>query len=246
MTPKLTVKLQQIPKLTVNTKNFIQCIFRKGNAYANSLLLWFVSNYGKMYGNEYLSHNVHNLLHLADDVRIFGCLNNFSCFKFENHMQKIKNKLHQFGKPLQELCNRIFEESQLPIEPFRIMQYPIIVYKNNTISYIQFQNFKVGINKKDNCVLLDNKSVAFIIEIFEENSIVFVIAQSFVNAASFFTTPCPSERLGIFLILKNTISNTIKIPATRITTKCLKVINPSEESSYITIPLLLTSAKNSI
>lgn len=158
------------------------------NAYANSLLLWFVSNYGKMYGNnlsEYLSHNVHNLFHLADDVRIFGCLDNFSCFKFENHMQKIKKKLHQSGKPLQELCNRIFEESQLPIEPFLIMQYPIIVYKNNTISYIQFQNFKVGINKKDNCVLLDNKSVAFIIEIFEENSIVFVIAQSFVNAASF-------------------------------------------------------------
>lgn len=44
------------------------------NAYANSLLLYSVSNYGNIYGNEYISHNDHNLLHLSDDVQNFGCL----------------------------------------------------------------------------------------------------------------------------------------------------------------------------
>ncbi|EFN77288.1 hypothetical protein EAI_00144, partial [Harpegnathos saltator] len=78
-------------------------------AYAYSLLLWFVSNYGVIYGEEYISHNVHNLIHIANDVKIFGCLDNFSCFKFENHMQKLKRKLHNCGKPLQELSNLIFE-----------------------------------------------------------------------------------------------------------------------------------------
>lgn len=73
------------------------------NAYAESLLLWFVSNYGEIYGYEYLSFNVHNLLHIIKDVQIFGCLDNFSCFKYENCMQKIKRKLHQSGKSLQEL-----------------------------------------------------------------------------------------------------------------------------------------------
>lgn len=72
------------------------------NAYANSLLVWFVSNYANIYGEKYLSHNVHNLLHIANDVLTFGCLDNFSCFKFENHMQKIKKKLHNSGKPLHE------------------------------------------------------------------------------------------------------------------------------------------------
>jgi len=86
------------------------------NAYANSLLLYFVSNYGNIYGDEYMSHNVHNLLHLSNDVRNFGSLDNFSCFKFENHMQKIKKKLHQSGTPLQEFSNRTFEELQLPIQ----------------------------------------------------------------------------------------------------------------------------------
>lgn len=124
------------------------------------------------------------------------------------------------------------------------MQYPIIVYKNKKIFYLQFQNFKVGMNEIDNCVLLDDKSVAFILEIFEENNVLFILAQCFSNPTSYFTTPCPSERLGIFLIARNTTSSTIKVPVTRITRKCLKFINFPEVGSYITIPLLLTVTEN--
>ncbi|XP_011859938.1 PREDICTED: uncharacterized protein LOC105557334 [Vollenhovia emeryi] len=58
------------------------------NAYANSLLLYFVSNYGNIYDDKYMSHNVYNLLHLSNDALSFGSLDNFSCFKFENYMQK--------------------------------------------------------------------------------------------------------------------------------------------------------------
>lgn len=109
------------------------------NAYANSLLLYFVSNYGKIYGEEYMSYNVHNLLHLSNDVQNFGSLDNFSCFKYENHMQKIKNKLHNSGAPLEQFSNRIFEELQLPIRPLKVEKYPIVVYKkNNVISHLQF------------------------------------------------------------------------------------------------------------
>lgn len=62
-------------------------------AYAHSLLLWFVTNYETIYGEEHLSHNVHNLLHIANDVKTFGCFDNFSCFKYENNMQKIKKNV---------------------------------------------------------------------------------------------------------------------------------------------------------
>lgn len=59
----------------------------KFNAYANSLLLWFVSHYGELYDKKYLSYNVHNILYLANDAKTFGSLDNFSCFKYENYMQ---------------------------------------------------------------------------------------------------------------------------------------------------------------
>lgn len=96
------------------------------NAFANSLLLYFVSNYKNIYGDEYMSHNVHNLLHLANDAHSFDSLDNFSCFKFENYMQKIKKKLKQTGTPLEEFCNRNFEKLQLPIESCKVQQYPIV------------------------------------------------------------------------------------------------------------------------
>lgn len=214
----------------------------KFNAYANSLLLWFVSNFGKIYGEEHFSHNVHNLIHLANDVQIFGCLDNFSCFKFENHMLKIKKKLHNSGKPLQELCNRVLEELQLPVRPYCIVKYPIAIYKrNNTISHVEFQNFKIALNKTDDCAILDDKFVLFILDIFEDNDILLIRAKRFLNPTSFFTMPCDSKKLGIFVISNTTTYDSITIPITRVTKKCLKIKHLDEIDSYITIPLQHTN-----
>lgn len=54
--------------------------------YAESLLLHFVENTKNLYGPEYLTYNFHNLLHISDDVRTFGCIENFSNFSFENYL----------------------------------------------------------------------------------------------------------------------------------------------------------------
>jgi hypothetical protein len=42
-------------------------------------------NYAKeLYGTEFLVYNVHALLHVCDDVRLYGQLDNISCFPYEN------------------------------------------------------------------------------------------------------------------------------------------------------------------
>lgn len=211
------------------------------NDYANSLLLWFVSNYGAIYGEKYLSHNVHNLLHLANDVHTFGCLDNFSCFKYENHMQIIKKKLHQSGKPLQELTNRIFEDLRQPNIQSPIVKYPTIVYtSNNTIKYVQYKNFKLATNEVDKCALWNDKSVIFILDIFEEDVIYFQVKR-FLNPKSLFTKPCASERLGIYVISKTTTYDIITVPITEIKQKCLILKYIDEVDSYVTIPLLHTN-----
>ncbi|KYN11044.1 hypothetical protein ALC57_16823 [Trachymyrmex cornetzi] len=60
-------------------------------AYVQDLILFFVKTFIKLYGIENVSHNVHSLIHLVDDVKKFGSLDNFSAFKFENCMQVLKN-----------------------------------------------------------------------------------------------------------------------------------------------------------
>jgi len=64
----------------------------KWNSYAKQLLNYFVTNFAKLYGPEHLSYNVHNLTHLSDNVKLYGHLDKFSAFKFENYMQQIKKK----------------------------------------------------------------------------------------------------------------------------------------------------------
>ncbi|KAK0155406.1 hypothetical protein N1851_002204 [Merluccius polli] len=48
--------------------------------YADTLLRMFVTHFGQLYGKEALVYNVHSLVHLAQDVRQHGCLNNISAF----------------------------------------------------------------------------------------------------------------------------------------------------------------------
>ena len=48
--------------------------------YANDALVLFVQHFGKLYGNMYLSYNVHNLVHLASDAKVHGNLDSFSAF----------------------------------------------------------------------------------------------------------------------------------------------------------------------
>jgi len=64
--------------LLVNPK-FCQSL----NSYAQELLEFFVKTYITLYGSQFVSHNVYNLIHLAADTLKFGCLDQFSSFPFE-------------------------------------------------------------------------------------------------------------------------------------------------------------------
>lgn len=74
--------------------------------YADNLLKYCVTKFSEIYSEHYINHNVHNLIHLSNDVRKFGALNNFSCFRFENYMSHIKSILKTSNYPLQQFINR--------------------------------------------------------------------------------------------------------------------------------------------
>lgn len=76
---------------------------------ADQCLKDFVIKSATIFGNDFVVFNVHNLIHLVDDVRLYGTINDFSCFPFENHMSYLKRKLHSSNKPLQQLHRRIQE-----------------------------------------------------------------------------------------------------------------------------------------
>lgn len=77
--------------------------------YANELLKHFVNSYENIYGKKYVSFNIHNLLHLADDVKHFGSLDTFSAFPFESYISSLKKLIRKGEKLLQQISRRLEE-----------------------------------------------------------------------------------------------------------------------------------------
>ncbi|CAG9822220.1 unnamed protein product [Phaedon cochleariae] len=77
--------------------------------YVEELIIYSVKSIEEIYGSHLLTHNFHNLLHLVDDVRKFGVLDNFSNFEYENFLQYLGTLIRKHDKPLQQVVRRYYE-----------------------------------------------------------------------------------------------------------------------------------------
>ncbi|KFB53780.1 AGAP002950-PA-like protein [Anopheles sinensis] len=78
---------------SVHKRNWVQ---------AGQMLIQFVSKFNDVYSEGYVTSNVHNLVHVYDEVAKFGALGSLSAYPFENELQHIKNMLRNGYKG----CNR--------------------------------------------------------------------------------------------------------------------------------------------
>lgn len=101
------------------------------NDYAKQLLFLFVGQCRELYGTDFLSYNVHNLIHLADDVKIFGHLDNFCAFPFENHLQQIKKLIRKHDKPLPQVIRRKIEIEKNLLNECEMEQVGAVTLKKN-------------------------------------------------------------------------------------------------------------------
>lgn len=92
--------------LTIITSEFH--LKRLGNV-AESCLKLFVERFKTIYGEHQFTSNVHNLIHLMDDVKRFGPITTFSTYPFESHLYKIKRLLRSGNLPLSQVAKRMME-----------------------------------------------------------------------------------------------------------------------------------------
>ncbi|XP_025200038.1 uncharacterized protein LOC112597975 [Melanaphis sacchari] len=81
---------QHFLSLSIAMTIYLSPNFRDLAEFAKLLMFKFVKDFGSLYGNHLISHNVHALIHLFDDYNNFGSLDSVSCFKFENYMGHLK------------------------------------------------------------------------------------------------------------------------------------------------------------
>ena len=187
------------------------------NFQQNSLIMLknahFVKSFSTLYGKEYISDNVHNLLHLCNDVRKYGPLDVFSAFKFENFMQSIKKlvrksellyTLQQVYKRYVEQEIKIIEEFSLPKQNFDKSHFetPVFDIHNASAQFKIYQTENIEIdcnNPKDKYIKL--KCNTFImcrnfIHCLKQKKY-FVFGHALSPIKSVYNTPCNSEILNI-------------------------------------------------
>lgn len=69
----------------------------------------FAEHFGELYGRDEIVFSIHQVIHLADEYRQHGPLNNILGFPFEIYLGQIKSLLRRLYNPLQQLVNRLSE-----------------------------------------------------------------------------------------------------------------------------------------
>jgi len=220
--------------------------------YAQKLLQHFVSTFKIIYGEHHISHNIHGLLHIVNDVKQFGCLDNFSCFPFENYMQNLKKLLKKDDKPLQQIGRRPQELENCGInlnnsdieDDFIFLKDHISgpLIKGCTVpqySLLKLNGMKFEAqNKANNCCCVKNGRIVIIENICYNKDIkdYVIVGKEFMNKKSLYSLPFSSSYLGIFEVLK--LSHRNMWPVKSIMLKYYLFPIPENNSKFADFPLL--------
>lgn len=81
--------------------------------YARELLKYFVQKFEQINGRHIISHNIHSLVHIADDYELYGPLDYCCNFYFKNYMKTLKSVLRKPNRPLELVILRYHEQGQI-------------------------------------------------------------------------------------------------------------------------------------
>lgn len=194
--------------------NPIDC--SKNKVCASQLLQEFVIQIEQLYGKHNVSYNVHSLIHLSEDVKRFGKLDNYSAFKFENFMQQMKKMVKKGSHPLQQVRNRLKKRD------FFIPTKPEYMYQ-------QISNYSC--TYPNNYFLANNKVYKF--EVLDNGRFDGYEVQ---NLGNMFDYPIPSSLISIFCSngLEENYNFNIKYFNICEISKIVKLVN---DSKIIYVPL---------
>lgn len=220
--------------------------------YAQQLLVSFVEHFGKLYGQDMIVYNVHNLIHLADDARKYGCLDNISAFAFENYLGQMKKMIRKPSHPLQQIVSRLSENDVTgpKKKPELLLKrehwngpVPQGLIADKQYKELHLSSVFLSTQLGDNCIsILGN--IAIIRNIIFSGKHHYIVYEEFASSHEFFTYPLVSKEVDICVVsnLKKSLHFSLVSDIT-----CKVVLLPTTHTSenteavYIAFPLMHTS-----
>lgn len=224
--------------------NFIQ--EPKNIDCAHEMLQEFVIGFQNIYGKQFVSHNVHNLLHICLDVKKYGALDQFSAFRFENYMTTIKRMIRKGDKPLEQIARR-HHEAEFSEKKFKKREQLVSKQPHNSGPLTEtcknvWQQFKIlecssySIDcsiDKDRYVLLKNGKFGTVLNIIKCNEYDIKLIVKQVDSVDKLYDQPDSRYLNIHI--GNTSSNSLQV--TDISNVLYKVWRVPSTKGIMLIPL---------
>lgn len=176
---------------------------RQFNSVASKLMLHFVDEFEICFGPEYITYNFHLATHLSQDCLTFGPLDEFSCFKFESYMGKLKSYVKSPHRPLEQISNRInenFKRNGLKCKGFNsILTLEDKIDDNHYSKLILNQTF-VKNNDRDCFVQTICRKIIKVDKFLQTDEGIFMIGHEFTNINSIYSLPIESEDIDEFKV----------------------------------------------
>lgn len=216
---------------------------------ADCLFNDYIEQFIDIYGIDSISSNVHNAIHVINDVKKFGNLSEISTYPFENFLGHLKYLVRSGNRPLAQIAKRVKELSEFNINKNlgNITKFtPYVKHENRTE-----KNFHCGPIFNDvyicNDFMLSNniKNKWFLTK---ENEIISMIYATHIEArihiygakiqvkSDFFEIPIKSSRLNIYKSDGRTILPTLYSLKE---IKC-KLVSLKYKQEFVFIPLIHT------
>lgn len=90
---------------------------------ARTLYAEYCADFQTVYGNTSVVSNIHNIVHIFQDVERFGSLSDISTYPFENFLREIKYRVQPSKLPLEQITRKLIELStNIKREPFSSLE----------------------------------------------------------------------------------------------------------------------------
>lgn len=172
----------------------------------------YVSLCVELYGEQFLSYNVHSALHFVDDVEILGPCDTFSAFCYENNFQALRKLIRKPGLKLPQIYKRIAEREDYALTPvvsdtkIKLSQShsdgPLPVNITANICQ-QFKKIEIGKNTissslRDSCFHLKNSEICIVKNIIQRGGDINLIVQCFLSKDDIYDVGIKSSAVNIY------------------------------------------------
>lgn len=186
----------------------------------------FVRQYKQLYGLNRLTFVVHNLIHLCNDVELYGPPKNFSTYKYENNNNKIVQNIRHGKNVAQQIYTRAIEAMNvLSLTPMKSSlpelkdMYIDDVDKTSKYRKLIFKDLVFDGSRKNQWILTKNRTVCCFEHAGISNDRIFLSCNKMCTVHNFFTYPINSIDINIFFIKENCEKTRTKIDVDSILTK---------------------------